>query len=257
MPVTVSALKTADSIQATVSAALAEAMIVETMLKNVGVFGSVTFTLPDKTTIPCAIAMELGNITGPWQTGPIKVDVQGSTATLANMILGDVDVADLMAYGASGPGQSVAVDKTLKQGEHQDVQLPDGAGSNLFPVYNLKPGDVARLTEIRSFIEDIHCNVIFVNLVNYANHGLQTLGIEARIKDVQETYPVSIEERKAASVDMVLPLTNYLGNRTLQFQVTKTRTDGSTTMTPWLDWDLDALGNIISLGWDQISTDFS
>ena len=40
--------------------------------------------------------------------------------------------------------------------------------------------------------------------------------------------------------------------RVLQFQVTKTDTGGRVSNTPWLDWQLDTQGNVVSITWDLI-----
>ena len=51
----------------------------------------------------------------------------------------------------------------------------------------------------------------------------------------------------------ILPLTTYLGARTLQFQVTKTDNSDAVTATAWLEWDLTTRGNVVSLTWSLIA----
>ncbi len=249
----------ADSLQVAITAAMTDALLLESQLKTTGLVGQVTFTLPDQTAVQSTLMLELGNIGGPWDSGPIQVSVQDGSATLTNMIPGAVNVTDLMVYGASGSGTPVAVDATL--GDPQTASLPDGGG-DLYPVYTVQPGTVERLQEIRSFVEDVHTNVIFLNLINYSAHSLKQLSITARLKGVEGTYPVAINDAASgggaeAQVDMMLPLTNYIDERVLQYQVLKTHSDDSTTSTDWIEWNLERDGNIVSLRWTDIAQDLA
>jgi hypothetical protein len=45
----------------------------------------------------------------------------------------------------------------------------------------------------------------------------------------------------------VLPITTYLAQPTLQYRLTATATDGTSTARPWRDWRIDTLGNLIEL----------
>jgi hypothetical protein len=252
--VQVETIKNADSIQVAITAAMTDAMLLESQLKSSGLVGQVTFTLPDQTAIQSTLILELGNIAGPWDTGPIEVTVQDGSATLRNMIPGSVSVTDLMVYQASGPGTPVPVDATL--GGPQTVTLP-GGGGDLYPVYTVTPGTVERLQEIRSFVEDVHTNVIFLNLVDYSKHNLKKLSLTARLKDVEGTYTAEITGGGEAQVDMMLPLTNYVGERVLQYQVLKTHGDDSVTATDWIQWNLEKNGNIVDLQWPVIGPDIA
>jgi hypothetical protein len=262
MQVDVETVKNADSLQVAMTAAMTDALLLESQLKTSGVVGQVTFTLPDQSAVQSTLLLELGHIGGPWDGGPIEVTVQDGFATLTNKVHAPVNVTDLMVYGASGSGTPVPVDATLGQDEAapQPVQLPDGGG-DLYPVYTVQPGPVDKLQEIRSFVEDVHTNVIFLNLINYAAHSLKQLSITARLKDVDGTYPVAIGDALSGSpqaqVDMLLPLSNYIGQRVLQYQVLKTRSDDSVTTTDWIDWNLESKGNVVSLQWTDIAQDMT
>jgi len=148
----------------------------------------------------------------------------------------------------------VPVDRTLAGGQNVSVGLPFAAAET-YPVFTLQPGDPATLTEISSFVEDIHTNVVFVNLINYANHNLRRFDLRARLKEVpgsETAVPIS-EERAVGEAYFTLPLTTYLGPRTLQFQVTRIDNGGTAATTAWMEWDLAARGNVISLTWDLVS----
>lgn len=246
------AAKLWDSFQISLSTDLDNTPQLQAMLQHSAVSGNVTFTLPDGAQLQSALILDLGGIIGPRATGPVEVALQANQASLTNRIERPVNVSDLMLYDASGVSQAAPVDRTLAPGEAVTIPLPLAA-VEAYPVYTIPVGDPATLEEIRSFVEDIHTNVVFLNLVNYANHGLQTLAIQAQIKGVAGVYPVATSEAEPISaIDLVLPLTTYLTHRVLQFQVTKTDSAGQVSNTPWLEWPLDTQGNVVSITWDLI-----
>ena len=76
----------------------------------------------------------------------------------------------------------------------------------MFAVYTLAAGDPAALEEIRSFVEDVRINAIFLDLVNYANHNLKKLDVLARIQGVDGTYPIAVSEAEpTGQATIVLP----------------------------------------------------
>jgi hypothetical protein len=182
----------------------------------------------------------------------VQVTLQGASATLKNRIERAVDVSDLVVEAADGRIETVRVDQRLNPDASIDVAVPSDA-VHATPIVTLAPGDAATLTEIRSFVEDIHTNVAFVNLIHYANHGLATLSLQARLRGVEGTQTLSlVESEPVDTLDFVLPLTSYLANPVLEFAVTRTMTDGTAFTTAWLPWPLVDRGNVVSLTWEQV-----
>lgn len=73
-----------------------------------------------------------------------------------------------------------------------------------------------------------------MSLVSYANHDLKRLDLQARLREspgTQTAVPQS-DVDAVGEADFTLPLTTYLGPRTLQFQVAKTGTSNRTITTP-------------------------
>jgi hypothetical protein len=102
-------------------------------------------------------------------------------------------------------------------------------------------------------IEDIQCNVVFVDLVNYENHGLTRLDIEARLRNVPGVFRVVMADRRG-SVNFLLPLTTYLATRVVEYRVTKVFASKPAELTAWLSWDMEVSSNIVSLTWEEIPT---
>jgi hypothetical protein len=249
------AAKQWDGFQVTLSSDLAGGLQLQAMLRNSGVTADAHFTLQDGTTVSSSLILDLAALTGPWTGGPIDTTIVASHATLTNHIERGVNVSDLAIYAADGRSQVVRVDRLLAPAAAVTIDLPF-APNDAYSVYAVQPGDPAQLSETSSFVEDIRTNVVFVNLVNYANHNLKRLDLRARLKEAAGSeIAVAISEADpVGEADFLLPLTTYLGPRTLQLEVTKTDTSDHATTTPWLEWDLAARGNVVSLTWDLIGT---
>ncbi len=241
--------QTWDSFRVSLSTNLVDALALTTLIEGAGISGTATFTLPDGLVISSDLLLDT-QIVGPWSLGPVAVSLAPGQATLANRIEVPVSVFDVVTSAGAGPPQRVKADVSLAPGESRQVALP-AAADEAYPVYSIAAQHVP-LRQLAVFAEDVVSNVIFVNLVNYANHGLVRLGLQARLKDTEHAYAVEIAEGQSAALDITLPLTTYLENQTLQFQVTKTTAEAATTTTAWLDWDLKKQGNVVSLTWDLI-----
>jgi len=247
----VRAVKLWDSFQVSLATGLDTAPQLQAMLQTGTVSANVSFKLPDGSPpLETTLALSLAEIIGPSPDGPIETVASAGKVVLRNRIERDVDVSDLLVNGA-GPATRIPVERRLAANE--SVTLADVASAVAYPVYAVVPGGAATLEEIRSFVEDIHTNVVFVNLVNYGNHGLEKLEIHARLRGVEGEQTVPLNEAEpVGGVEFVLPLTTYLASRVLEFQVTKVATGGASTATRWLEWPLDSRGNVVSLTWELI-----
>jgi hypothetical protein len=138
----------------------------------------------------------------------------------------------------------------------QTVSVPAGT-TEVFPAYTIPPGTPLEVEEIRSMVEEVQTNIVFIDLVNYANHGLSRLEIKACLKDVPGTHDVPMQRAAPDSppvgtVDFILPLTTYT-NCILQFQVKKVFQSAPEQTTRWLEWDVERLGSVVSITWEMIA----
>jgi hypothetical protein len=220
------------------------------MLQGSGIQGTARYTLPDGSVLDTVLALDLARTVGPLPDGPVEASLNGTRCTLTSRIERAIDVADLEIELGDARIESLGVERRLEPGQSIELEVPVGA-VHAAPVTELAPGDPPGLTEIRSFVEDVHTNVAFINLMNYANHGLRTLSLEARIRDVEGTQALELEETApVSSLEFVLPLTRYLARPVLEFAVAKTALDGTRSVTPWLAWDLTEQGNVVGLSWE-------
>lgn len=231
---------------------LVHAQVVQNMLQRSGFYGSVRIELPDGLMLQSNLSLELSTITGPW-SGPFSTAiVGGNQINLTNNIERSIALSDLLLYsGAVRASSPMPVETLLSPGASVSFKL-DQACDRVIPVYAVAPG-TATLEEVRSYVEDIHTNVAFVDLVNYDNHNLQRLEILTQLSGVVGTYRVLMDGvSRIGTMDLVLPLTVYLANRMLQFKVTQIFKTGEQQVTPWMNWDLTLQGNIVSLTWEML-----
>uniref|UniRef100_Q01P86 Uncharacterized protein n=1 Tax=Solibacter usitatus (strain Ellin6076) TaxID=234267 RepID=Q01P86_SOLUE len=238
-----------DGFQFSVSANLENALLFRTLIETTGISGSVQFKCPDGLTINSQLNIDTV-VAGPWSGGPITVSLGSGVATISNNIEQPLNVTDLVAESAGAASQRLAVNAQVPA--HGEIQTPlTVAASEAYAMYLPPPGGLT-LEELDVFSEDIVTHVIFANQITYGNHSLTSLQVQVRLINTTHVVTSELTEGQSASVDITLPLATYLESQKIQFQVTKTFSSGPATTTGWLDWDLTANGNILSLTWNMI-----
>lgn len=206
------------------------------VLDSPGISGSVCFTLADGSELSASLLLKLDYIRGPLASGPLELTAGNGQVRLTNRIERTVDVSDLVRFAGSGVAEQVPVEVSLLPGETHVVT----AEGELQPVYSYPPGDPLAIDEVRSFVEDIYSNLIFINLLNFANHNLIRLDVEACVQGVEGCHTTQLtEEMPVADIRIVLPLTRYLERHKLEFRVAKIFSDREAEMSDWMQWDLD------------------
>jgi hypothetical protein len=240
-----------DGFQVSVSTDLTNAVLLITLLESDGLEGQVTFRLPDGTSLTARLVLD-GAICGPWTGGPIETTLDGKTATLRNRIEQTINLFELIAIDDAGAEQRVRLDQSLAPNATTTATLTQPATA-AYPVYETVVTPLS-LTERDVFVEDVVTNVLFVNLVNYANHNLQRLQGQVRLKGAQHQEEVNLTENGTVSITMTLPLTTYLEQQVVEYQMTKTFNNGDPeATTPWREWNLATQGVTISLTWESIA----
>ena len=244
-----------DGLQISISTALTQGLLLQDMLGKSGIFGSVEFELPDGTVLRAGLALELRDMTGPWQGGPLELTLDDAGMRITNRIEQTLAVAELALFAATGTlQQRVTVEATIAPGATHTIAMNGASAATITPIYTQTTADAMTLSESRVFVEDITTNVIFFIQLNYSNHDVQRLDIQARLKNDTVTYDVALTgDPPQGTLELVLPLTRYLAKQVLQFQITKTFTSAAPSATPWIDWDMEAHGNIIAVTWDMIA----
>lgn len=222
------------------------------ILKRMGVQGFVRFALSDGTSVDATINVDLKRIVGPVEAGPIEVSQRDGTVHLTNRVGVAADVTELLAVLPDGSVQRVPVDRRIEPGQEQSVPLSSEA-TKLLPAYTLVPTAV-NLDEVRSFIEDISVNAVFINLIDMPSRHLTSLRVTARIQGVEGERTCDLNETTpVTSAEFLLPLTHYLSDPVLEFKVTRQLDDGTTKDSSLRSWKLSSQGSVIGLVWEIIS----
>lgn len=241
----------------TLTTDLTGALLTRDLLEKSGIFGSIQFNLSDGSFLRSDLALELQNIIGPWNTDPFEVSQTHEGIHILNKIEQTITISDLNIYYNSGSVEQIPVEINLAPGMSEIIPINQLNINEIYPVYSILTSkkDNIELEEIRSFIEDVRINLIFLDQINYANHNLKDLEVKCKIKNWEDhLYLVNLgENSKTGTIDIILPITKYLENLVIQFQVTKNFNSGENSITSWFDWELESQGNIIGLVWEMIS----
>ena len=98
-----------DGIRVSIASGLGGWLLLRAMLENGAVSGSVRFALPDGSHLDAEVSLDLGRLTGPWETGPILCEPSKSMVRATNRIDRAVALTDLVVWGEAGaPAQIVA-----------------------------------------------------------------------------------------------------------------------------------------------------
>jgi hypothetical protein len=249
-----------DSFQVTLSTNLMGTLQVQAMLQRTGLSGLVKFRLPDDSLLQTNLRLDLNEIVGPFREGPLSVVREDSTVRLKNEIERIINITDLAVFEALNRVNTLPVDIQLAPDASHTVTLPTAinAQAGLLPVYALAPGDAATLAEIRSFIEDIRINVIFINLIDLDARGLSALRLEAQIQNIATLYPLELtSEIPTDEISVVLSLTEFLQHQILNIRVGKVVIENDDETVSWVSlprWSLATAGHVISLTWEMLET---
>jgi hypothetical protein len=245
------AAKVPDGFQVSLSAPIESALQLKSIIERAGVNAGAQFPLSDGTSLQTTLSVDLTKIEGPWSVGPVEAARSGGSVTLTNRVEQAIDLSELVLYGGSRQGSVVPVERRLGPGETFVVaQVPP---ADEIVARCAAAGGPSSLEEVRTFIEDIFTNVVFMTSIDFTAQGITDIAVEARVVGVEGTVVAHLSAA-ATTIELrfVLPLTVYLAQPTLQFHASGTRADGSVMAGAWRDWRLDTLGNIVSITSDSL-----
>lgn len=251
-PVEVVTSATPECLHTALATDLTSALLLKTLIQNTGLAGEARFTLEDGSVVTSALSVHLGRISGPWLAGPIDLQPKGATLQLTNRVEGSMAVKDVYLFNGASEPTRVTVEATMAPGTVLEVATPGAytvAQADFAPLADGNP----TFEEIRAMIEEIECNVVFLDVVNYENHGLTRIDVDARLRDVPGVFRVGMDSRRGA-VNFLLPLTTYLATRIVEFQLTKVFASRPSEVTEWKSWDMEVNSNIVTITTEMIAT---
>ncbi|MEH7521283.1 hypothetical protein [Priestia megaterium] len=243
-----------ESFQAIMNLNLAGVIALRDMMERYESAGTIHFKLKDGSNIASTLILDLDNITGPWETGPIEVKLVEGAIQLTNKIERPIDISKLIVYRGLETLMEIEVNIRLDSDKTHAVNFSGNKEDEIYPVYSFPPAPPALLEELRSFMQDTFMRVEFLILLNYSNYNIKELQIKTRLKNKDKIYGVPLTGNPLKGfVDIILPLTeNFYQTSAVQFQFVKIFNSGESSETEWLDWDLPTKGNIVSVTWEMI-----
>ena len=249
--ITPAAARTPEGFQVSLAAGVDQILLLKAMIETSGVTAGVAFKFADGTTLQSTLVVDLRRIDGPWESGAVTVEIAGVRATLTNRVERAADVQELLVYANGARAGVVGVERRLEPQAALGIDLPAGVEEAAASYALANTG--ASLDEIRTFVEDIYTNVVFVSMFDLATERLQKVTVEGLIAGVAGAGAATLEQNApSGEMAFVQPLTAYLSQPTLQYRATFVAADGAARSGPWRDWRLDVRGNVIELGKDEI-----
>lgn len=244
--ISVAAAKTPEGFQVSFSTGIEQTLLLRSMVETSGVTGGLAFRLSDGTSLQSTLVVDLGRVDGPWESGALAVAFGPDGAKLTNRVECSADVVEVFAYAAGARVAGAQIDQRIESQASLTVPVPEGTDE--VAVHYSLAGGAASLEEIRTFIEDIYTNVVFVCAFDMAGEGLQKLTVEGRLAGVPSDASLDLTPATiSGQMPFVLPLTAYLSQPTLQYRATATAANLTVRSGQWRDWRLDVRGNVVEL----------
>ncbi len=241
------AARTPEGFQVSLGASLDHILILKSLVETSGVAAGLNFRLEDGSSIQSILDINLARIDGPWEAGAVSAKIDGGGATLTNHTERAADVKEILPYPPGAPPGPVEIERRLAPSETTTSDTLPGSTDEVVVNYALASTG-GSLEEIRTFVEDLHTNVVFVSAFDWASAGLEEATIEGRIAGVDGAATAKLNgNTTSAEMQFVLPLTSYLSQPTLQYRATFLAADGNARTGEWRDWRLDLQGNVIEL----------
>ena len=225
------------------SAKIEGVLTIHSMLKATGLSGKVTFALADGSIYNSDLLISLESVRGPFINGALVTERQDSSLSLKNGLMHRLQLTEIHAYKNYEDKITIPVEETLEPGQVFTTNIEtDRIHVPQYVVENTPD----TLSEIRQYLEDIECQVLFVTSIDFAKEKLKTLRIAFGLTqaDVQDT--TLDKDRTVTEQLLIMPLTNFFDQRQIEYRVIAERDDGSSAQGDWRTASL-AEGNIINI----------
>ncbi|MFF5654522.1 hypothetical protein ACFY8N_39845 [Streptomyces collinus] len=224
---------------------LAGFLVLKALLEHGGVTGTVSLPLPEGNVISSTLILGTGAVVGPFDTGPVTVHGDASGAvTLSNPTSRRIAVTALATDG----DPIVEVNRLLEPEASVQVDLSSAGltpGAPLDVIHTVEAG-TEQLEEIRTYIEDLRVDVGFVASGDLAAAGIEALEVQTQILGREDAQPLRLTaDTPEQHREYVLPLTVFIADPVLRYQVTSVAADGRRRSAGWETWEVRSRGPLI------------
>ncbi|MGW3151854.1 hypothetical protein ACWDG1_46160 [Streptomyces sp. NPDC001177] len=224
---------------------LAGFLVLKTMLERGGVIGSMSLPLPGDVVISSTLALGTGVVVGPFDTGPVVIDGDAAgTVTLVNRTSRRIAVTALAATGEP----VLQVGRILEPAASVPVDVSPAAlipGTQLDVVHTVEAG-AEQLDEVRAYIEDLRVNLAFVASGDLTAAGISVLEVRTQMLDREDPEPLRLTaDMREQRREYLLPLTVFVADPILRYEVTSVAVDGTRHSAGWETWAVRSRGAIV------------
>ncbi|HYG39770.1 MAG TPA: hypothetical protein VD908_14185 [Cytophagales bacterium] len=230
-------------IRMVLSAKIQGVLTLHSLLKNAGLSGKVNFTLPDGSVYSSELMISLESIKGPFINGALITEKQDSTISLKNGLTHRLQLTEIHAYKNYEDKKVLPIEKTLEGGEETIFN----ADSDRIHVPRYIIENVPEtLSEIRKYLEDIECQVLFITNIDIEKEKIKQLLIRFGLSQ-EDLHETSLTKDKTVAEELlIMPLTNFFDQREIQYSIAIEKEDAEIIQGDWITVSL-ADGNIINI----------
>lgn len=234
----------------TLKAKIEQTLTLINLLKNgsQGIKGSLSVKTEDGLIYNSQLNVVLNDCEGPWLNQPLKILTQDGDILIKNVLSADVDIG---GYIYEKDGQLLQINAVKKLLPSETFSLGNTVNIGGFAIYSIGNENVS-VGETNTYLEDISCQIIFICTNTVILPSLVNVKIQYGLKDVIQTLVAEYSGSWPIEVYMPMPLSNYLNNKQIRFNVEAFNTLTNTIInTPFVAWDLNVspiidISNILS-----------
>lgn len=241
-----SAAVTGNLVSYSLTCTIANALTIINMIKQggAGITGVLELLMPDGSRFTSSLLINTGEVEGPWMDTPLKISSDPSNIYFENLLRTPVDIAGYY-YEQAGRISFASLNITL-EGNGKYTAAAENR-ENIVPHCRVHPQQ-NNISEIHAYLENINCQILFINTSGKEIGLYRKISILYSLQgDGDAIESIFRPEESPLEVMLPIPLTSYLGPRTIRYKIRAEKDDGSSTETGWQEVSL-ASGNIIDIG---------
>lgn len=226
-------------------------LTINSLLNSIGLSGKVTFTLPDESIYTSDLIISLETVKGPFINGALIAERRNGSLSLTNGLKQSIQLTELHAYKNYEDKIIIPVEKTLAGGEGLSIEIDH---ERIHVAQYVVEASSEALSEIRQYLEDIECQVLFVTNIDFEKEKINKLLISFGLsqQDLQQT--TLGKNKTVAEQLLVMPLTDFFDQRQIEYAVTTEKANGDSVQSEWRTVSLADEGNIINITTSIIQT---
>ncbi len=205
------------SIRVTISCDIEKLLTLKSMLENGSISGRYELSVSDTPAFRTDLLPSLRSVTGPWEEGPLTFHKEGNSLSVKNEIESVVHLSRVICL-LDDRESEIILNRTLPgnssidTGEEQDFEA-------VYAVYAVQTG-TEDLTEIRNYIEDVECQLVLVNNIDFESTHLNQIVIEFRLQNTTAVRTEILAKTDTTKeILMLMPITDFLSSRIVEYRI--------------------------------------